>query len=371
MSVRAIVFGLLMGTGLLAAAPSHAQTPQRGGTLVATYALEQRALSPAVQAAMGVYQIGAKIQEPLINLVYDGAGGLKLEPALATSWSSTPDGLAITVNLREGVKWHDGKDFTSADVAYSALNVWKAVQNYGNVLFASLEAVDTPNDHTAIFRFSKPMPLDLFTAAMPDLGTPVPRHLYEGKDVRSNPANLAPVGTGPFILVEYRRGQYALLKRNPNYWRKGLPYLDEIQFRILGGDRAAAANAVESGTAHMALNNQISLLDAERLGRVPGIEVTDKGFEGTTWIATLEFNMRRPELADVRVRRAIHHAIDVDFLLKNVFVGYGKAGTGPIPAWTSVSITATCASILLMLPRLTRCWTRRVIPKTRAACALT
>lgn len=325
-------FGFILGVGLLTAASVSAQTPEKGGTLTVTYGVEQRALSPAIQAAMGVYQIGAKIQEPLIDLAYDEAGGIKLNPVLATSWSSSADGRTITVNLREGVKWHDGKDFTSADVAYSALNVWKAVQNYGNVLFANLEAVDTPDDHTAVFRFSEPMPLDLFTFAMPDLGTPVPRHVYEGTDVRANPANLAPVGTGPFVFDEYRRGQYVLLKRNPDYWQEGRPYLDGIQFRILGNDRAAAANSVEAGVSHMSLNNQISLLDTRRLSNVPGLEVSDKGFEGATWIATLEFNMRRPELNDVRVRQAIHHAVDVDFLVQNVFLGYGRAATGPIPS---------------------------------------
>src|SRR5690606_19363866 len=131
----------------------------------------------------------------------------KVVPQLATSWEATPDGKTVTFRLREGVKWHDGKPFTSADVQYNALELWKKHLNFATGLQQNLEAVDTPDAHTAVFHYSRPIPLDLLLRALADLGYVVPRHVFEGTNVLENPANTAPIGTGPFRFVEYQRGQ--------------------------------------------------------------------------------------------------------------------------------------------------------------------
>ena len=103
--------------GTLAALPALAEEePRRGGTVVVHMVSEQRVLNPALRASTGVYNISGKIVEPLIDLTYDGPVGV-----LATDWSSTEDGLEITFNLREGVRWHDGEPFTCADVAFTQL----------------------------------------------------------------------------------------------------------------------------------------------------------------------------------------------------------------------------------------------------------
>ena len=126
---------------------------------------------------------------------------------LATAWEGSPDGLSVTFKLRDGVKWHDGKPFTSADVAFSALQVWKPLQNLGRVVFKDLEAVDTPDELTAVFRFAKPTPFQLIRNALPALTSVVPKHIYDGTDIADNPANNAPVGTGPFKFAEYKAGR--------------------------------------------------------------------------------------------------------------------------------------------------------------------
>ena len=202
---------------------------------------EQRILNPALRASTGVYIVTSKIIESLVDL--DAAG--KPVAQLATSWTTEPDGKTITFKLREGVTWHDGKPFTSADVQYNALELWKKHLNFGTALQLYLEAVDTPDPHTAVFRYSRPMPLDLLLRALADLGYVVPRHLYEGTDVLENPANTAPVGTGPFKFVQYQRGQFIIAERNPNYWRRDQPYLDRIVWRIIT-DKSAATAALET-----------------------------------------------------------------------------------------------------------------------------
>jgi len=141
----------------------------------------------------------------------------------STEWSGSDDGLTITVKLRENVTWHDGAPFTCDDVSFTAIEMWKKLLNYSSALQANLETVDCPDPHTAVFNYSKPMPLNLFVAAMPDLGHPMPKHLYEGTDILANEYNTAPVGTGPFKFVEYERGQYVMAERNEDYWREGFP----------------------------------------------------------------------------------------------------------------------------------------------------
>src|ERR1700712_1888561 len=181
------------------------EAPRKGGVFNVHYGAEQRQLNPSIQASTGVYIIGGKIQENLVDLDANG------QPVgvLAESWEAAPDGKTITFKLRKGVTWHDGKPFTSADVEFTAMQMWKKILNYGSTLQLFLTAVDTPDPQTAIFRYERPMPLNLLLRTLPDLGYISAKHLYESGDIRQNPTNLAPVGTGPFKFVKYERGQYA------------------------------------------------------------------------------------------------------------------------------------------------------------------
>lgn len=157
------------------------RTPKRGGTVTVHMTAEQRILNPALRASTGVMVISSKIMEPLVDLDAQGDAA----PVLATSWKSAPDGKTITFKLREGVSWHDGKPFTSADVQYTAMEMWKKHLNYGSTLQMYLDAVDTPDAHTAVFRYSRPMPLDLLLRALADLGYVAPKHIYEHDHSRS------------------------------------------------------------------------------------------------------------------------------------------------------------------------------------------
>ena len=318
---------LLASTALPAIALAQDQ-PKQGGRLTVASNSEQRNLNPAIIASNGVFFLSSKIVEPLAEASYEGEDGL--EARLATSWQGSEDGLSVTFKLRDGVKWHDGKPFTSADVAFSALEVWKQLQNLGRVVFKDLEAVETPDALTAVFRFAKPTPFQLIKNALPALTSVVPKHIYEGTDIVANPANNAPIGTGPFKFAEYKAGQYYLLQRNAAYWRQGEPHLDEIVYQVLP-DRAAAASALEAGDIQLAAFSAVPLADLDRISKVEGIEVITKGYEALTYQLIVEINHRRKELADLRVRQAIAHAIDKDFVVESVFLGYAKPATGPVP----------------------------------------
>jgi peptide/nickel transport system substrate-binding protein len=304
------------------------ETPRKGGVFNVHYGAEQRQLNPSIQASTGVYIIGGKIQEALVDLDANG------QPVgvLAESWESTPDGKTITFKLRKGVTWHDGKPFTSADVQFTAMNMWKKILNYGSTLQLFLTAVETPDAQTAIFKYERPMPLGLLLRALPDLGYISAKHLYEGSsDIRQNPTNLAPVGTGPFKFVKYERGQYIIAERNENYWRPNAPYLDRIVWKVVT-DRAAAAAQMEAGDIQYSPFTGLTISDTARLSKDKRFIVSTKGNEGNARTNTIEFNFRRKELADIRVRRAIAHAINVPFFIENFLGDFAKLGTGPIPS---------------------------------------
>ncbi len=304
-----------------------AQEPRRGGVLTVASDTEPRNLNPAMVASNGVFFVASKVVEPLAEMDYETG----LRPLLATSWQGSEDGLSFTVMLREGVTFHDGEPFTSADVAFSAMEVWKPLQNLGQVVFANLDAVETPDDHTAVFRFAVPTPPQLVENALPALTSVLPRHLYEGSDIAENPLNMAPVGTGPFIFAEHRPGEFYRLERYPNYWADGRPLLDEIVFRVLP-DAGAKAAALETGDIQVAAFSAVPLAEMPRLDALPDVSVVDAGYEGITYQITLEMNHRRPELADPLVRRALRQAIDSAFIVDVIFMGYATAATGPIPS---------------------------------------
>ncbi len=309
-----------------------AETVQKGGRLVVAADSEPRNLNPAIVASNGVFFVASKVIEPLAEASYEGENGLV--PRLATSWAGSADGLSVTFRLREGVEWHDGKPFTSADVAFSAMEVWKPLQNLGRVVFKSLEKVETPDAHTAVFHFSEPTPFQLIRNALPVLTAVLPKHIFAGTDIAANPANEKLVGTGPFKYAEHKIGEYYRLTRNEDYWGEGRPYLDEIIYRVLP-DRSAAASALEAEEIDLAAFSAVPLADLDRMSKVPGLEVISKGYEGLTYQLVVEINHRRKELADLKVRQAIAHAIDRDFVVKTIFLDYAKTSTGPVPRYDS------------------------------------
>lgn len=302
---------------------------------------EPRNLNPAIVASNGVFFVASKVIEPLAEASFEGKDGLA--PRLAISWEGSADGLTATFHLREGVQWHDGMPFTSADVAFSALEVWKPLQNLGRVVFKALEKVETPDDHTAVLHFSEPTPFQLVRNALPALTAVLPKHIFAGTDIAANPANEKLIGTGPFRYAEHKAGEYYRLVKNDAYWGEGQPLLDEIVYRVLP-DRAAAAGALEAEEIDLTAFSAVPLADLARISKVPGLTVIDKGYEALTYQLVVEINHRRKELADLKVRQAIAHAIDRDFVVKTVFLGYAKTATGPVPRYDGQFYTGDVAA---------------------------
>ena len=212
----------------LLATSSIAQEPTSGGTL--TMALQQtpRHLNPAVQSGTATGQPGTQLFASLLR--YDL--GWEPQPYLAESWSISDDGLSVTMNLVKGATFHDGAPITSEDVAFS-IDTVKANHPFKS-MFAPVTTVDTPDAHTAVINLSKPHPA-LLLAMSSQLLSIIPKHVYgDGQDPKAHPANSENVvGSGPFKLVEFKRGEHVILERYDGYFIEGLPYLDRIVMRIL------------------------------------------------------------------------------------------------------------------------------------------
>lgn len=317
-----IVLAVVSGTLLLSGSGQSA--PTKGGTLIMVMDTEPPTLAAYTSTAQPVGEITAKIYDGLLDYTPD----LKPIPSLAKSWSVSPDGKTVTFNLREGVKWHDGSPFTSADVQYTFMEVLKKLHPRGINTFRDLEEIDTPDDHTAVFKLSHPAPYMMM--ALSSYESPViPKHLFAGTDIATNPYANKPVGTGPFKFVEWEKGQYIRLDRNPDYWKPGLPYLDRIVARIIA-DAGTRSAAMEAGEVNYAAFNAIPNIDLDRLKKLPNIVVTTDGYKMQSPILQLDFNTLHKPYDDVRVRQAIAYAIDRKFVADKIWFGYARVATGPI-----------------------------------------
>lgn len=300
-------------------------SPVRGGILVAAISpTEPVSLAITSDTAGPTVIVSTKIFDGLIEI---GPGGEPL-PALAASWVISADGKEVTFKLRDGVRWHDGKPFTSADVKFSFDEVWTKVAPRGRSSFANVQSVETPDALTAVFKLSHASPV-IFSVLNAGESQILPKHLYEGTDIARNPYNLKPVGTGPFRFKEWIRGDRIVLERNPDYWQAGKPYLDGIVFRVIP-DIATRAAAFEADEVQYGALSPVSVSDLERLRNNPNLTVEFRGYEWLSPRVGMEFNLRRPVLQNVLVRRAIAHAIDLPALARVVTRGVSRPAIGLI-----------------------------------------
>lgn len=314
----------LTAMALLPMAGIAQSEPKQGGSLTMSLDPEPPILVSALNSSSSVYVVSSKIFDGLVSYTPD----FKLIPRLAESWEVSEDGKTVTFKLREGVTWHDGKPFTSADVEFTFMKILKVLHPRGKSTFQNLEAVETPDEHTAVFKLSVPTPY--LMRALAGAESPIiPKHIYENDDPMKNPANVAPVGTGPFKFGEFVRGSHLLLTRNENYWDKGKPYLDQLVVRFIA-DSASRAAALESGEVQYGAQYVVPLNDVARLAQNPNLVVSTDGWDYNTSVNYMDFNLRRPLWQDVRVRQAIVHAIDKDFIVKNIWHGFAVPADGPI-----------------------------------------
>ncbi len=309
---------ILISALLMVALPALAQDTPTGNVLVMARAADAAGLDPHLQPAFASLRLLEQIYEPLVKLDTD----LTVIPALAESWEFSEDALTLTFHLRQGVTFHDGSDFTAADVVASYNRILdEATAAVARSNYLSIESMDTPDDYTVVFNLSRPdVPL---LAGMASVNAAIlPSELIESGD----PATTVS-GTGPFMLESRTPDEVTMLAANPNWWGDG-PYVDGIEIRIIP-DEASILAAMRAGQLDFAQFNDplvATLLDGDaniQLNRV-----------GSLSYHVLQLNAQRPPLDKLEVRQAISCAIDRQEVLDTASLGEGTV-TGPftMPDW--------------------------------------
>ena len=238
-------------------------------------------------------------------------------PDLAESWQ-TPDATTYIFRLREDVRFHDGTSLTAADVAYTFRTILDSeVQTAKRGTFRLVESVEVLDPMTVQFRLTEPFAPFLWNLSSPAIGI-VP-------DGAGPSFSLNPVGTGPFVFAHHIRDSEILLRANQDYFGDA-PRLDAVRFKIVP-EAVVRALELRKGSADIALNSLPPDM-VETLRSEPHLTVLNS--EGTNY-QYLAFNLEDPLFADVRVRRAIAHAVDRESIIKFLWRNQARIADSVLP----------------------------------------
>ncbi|CAN5229250.1 ABC transporter substrate-binding protein [soil metagenome] len=315
-----------------------AQTPSPSGSAAGklTFTIgddnDLDSMNPFVAVEAPAFQIFFLTYDFLVNLSQED---LSPSPGLAESWDQSDDGLTWTFQIRDDATWHDGEPVTAHDVEYTYNRIIEEEQGSFIDYISLIDTIEVPDDQTVVITTKEPT-LQLLTALVFIL----PEHIW--KDISTEEAgtfeNNPPVGSGPFKVVEWEKGQFYRMESVPEYWG-GAPRIDEFVYRIF--------------------NNEDALVQALRAGEVDFADSLNanpfNSLKETTGITTHEANIPsfdeigfnvgandtipdadgHPALLDVRVRQAMAHAIDKQVILDRVLQGYGTIGTTIVPPFSA------------------------------------
>jgi peptide/nickel transport system substrate-binding protein len=290
---------------------SPARTPKRGGVLKLAVPSAARRLDPAIHGASDEFIISQAIFNNLVRVDEK----LNPQPELATKWKISEDGKIWTFNLRKGVKFHHGRQFTSKDVEFTIKRILDpATASIGRSLFQMIDNIEVPDPF--VIRFHLKFPYSDFAMMF---GAVYARILPFD---RTAEISKNPIGTGPFKMKEFVPADYVRMIRNPEYWEKDeagnpLPYVDELR-QVTIPEQAAQIAALTGGAVHIlweATSQSVPTLKAD--SNVKLLEVASPSYhEITIWVD-------RPPFQDVRVRQALKYTLDRDQIVKAATGGYG------------------------------------------------
>lgn len=313
------LFGLTLFVGIQAPA---AQQPL---AVIAAVSADPGHLNPAITTGAPTHAVADSLFNGLLAL--DARG--EPQPDLAVRWSLSEDGLRARFELAKEARWHDGQPVTAEDVKFTFETV--LLRHHARTrasLGPVLDGVDAIDPATVEFRFKRPYPallqqLDVTEAPI------LPRHVYGNGDIEQNPANLKPVGSGPFRFESYAKDDRVVMTRNPAYFKAGLPRIDRLVFRVIpdGTTQAQALAAGEIDFVGRVAPAEIARL--QRSGRATLEDVTF-GPGGGNCIMTLGFNLDRPALQSREVRQAFAAALDRRQFAERILLGHGRVADAPI-----------------------------------------
>lgn len=317
---------------------SQAETPRYGGTLIFLKISDSSTLNPLLTIDDDSFLVANQIFSSLIDRGVAANGSLTYRPDLAESWEISKDGLTYTFHLRKGVKWHDGKPFTSADVKFTYdLYLDPKIALPQRAFYAAIGSITTPDNNTVVLNLKEPSPI------LMSLGLAfwrnhmiIPKHLYQGTDVFTNPYNMKPIGTGPFKFVEWVKGDHITLEKNRDYYIKGLPYLDKIIYKLTpsSASQMAALETGEGGTVNIVPEPEVKRLQGIKdLYVFPVFKIGLTSYMAFNQGKSKEGN-ENPILQKKDVRKAILHALNRQEIIDLALGGFGRVQN----SWVSSEI---------------------------------
>ena len=317
---------LLFLVTMLLAAPALAQ--QSGGTLRITHRDSPASLSIHEEGTNSVLTPMMSVFNNLV--VYDQHkpqnSMATIVPELATSWAWNDARTELTFKLRDGVRWHDGKPFTSADVKctwdmLAGHSETKFRLNFREGWYKNLASVTTEGDFQATFHLTQPQPA-LIALLASGYATVYPCH------VPPNTMRTKPIGTGPFKLAEFRANESIKVVRNPDYWKKGLPYLDAIEFTIIP-NRATAILAFGADKFDVTFPWEITIpLVKDVIAAAPNAICEIASSNVST---NLLVNSTRPPFDNPEIRRAMALVLDRKTFIDILSEGRNDVGGAMLP----------------------------------------
>jgi peptide/nickel transport system substrate-binding protein len=306
----------VLGVSTALAGQVLAQTPKRGGHLIAAYdeAATGDTLDPARYLTQYIQAVGLQLHDTLLEVDEQ----VKLQPSLADSWDARGGGSEWVIKLRRGVTFHNGKELTAPDVVYSFNHHReKESKSPAKTLLAPVTDIKATGKHEVTFVLER---------AYADLP-----YILQERQLSIVPEGVsftAGVGAGAFVLESFQPGVRALVKRNPNYWRSDRGFVDSVETLAIN-DSLARTSALQSGAIQ--LMNRVYPSDAAQLEKHPQIQIFNIRGGGHQLFA---MRCDTPPFDNNDLRLALKYAIDREALMKTVLRGFGKVGNDhPIPSY--------------------------------------
>ncbi len=314
---RVIAASLVLGATTAVSVGAQADTPTRGGKLVVARAADSSSWDPKFTNDTNTIQSQYQIYTTLIQ---NSTDGLELQPSLAEAWELSEDSRVFTFRLRDDAKFCDGSPITSEDVKFS---FERAMEPDSRVTwqFPAAPTIETPDAQTVRITLNRPNVA--FVSYLTLWGSSILSKAYAER-VGVEEMGQNPLGSGPFCLARWNKGQSVVLSRNPHYWDAERPYLDEVELRVIADENAAMLQ-LRAGQIDVALSVPHNQYQA--LSGVPGIDV-----KRTNLWASASFvpNVRAmPAFQDVRVRQAMLAALDREAMVDAILFGNGQPVQSP------------------------------------------
>jgi len=309
-------------TGGAATAPAETTEEAGGVTAGGRFTMarneEPLSLDPIIPSDNGSIWVIYQMFDQLTTVNEDSSG---IVPSLAESWDISDDGTVYTFHIRQGVSFSDGAPLTVDDVVFSLQRVFDPKGSGYSFLFGPVSSVEAPDDSTVVVTLKNP-----FAPMLENLNV-FPASIVPKAKVEPDPEAFAqsPVGTGPFALKEFSKGQFVHLVRNEHYWKPDRPIVDEVMIPYVTDDNTRILK-LQAGEVDAAVN--IPYAQIEQLDARDDVDVLIEPlfrFDGI-WL-----NNAKAPLDDVKVRQALNYATDKESIIKNVLFGKTEVANHMMP----------------------------------------